>query len=396
MNFGTLKLLGVLLLGVTMARNYTATHLFGSSEDADLDGKRPPTWMTQFNPSTETTVSEWAETITQHKIVNVAYGEGDDPEEFSMSDSTNMVVTMETGEEVATVSDRFNLVDNPRVISTVVDVLENLELDDAVFGEGRDYKNKFVLDLFFDDQTVVRDAPDDTTSKMAYGMSVVAANDKSSSVRACPTLWDGHSETLIRGIGSGWTRVKHTKPEDVETKDIYDRMAYMFTETIIGLEDVADQFTEMTEKAESFAVDFSSEDFTPAEFYETWLGEEAGGVPDKVINAAVEQSQIRGEVIPEGHDPVDEPLLSVWALVSGFTYAYTYESGVSDGPTKTRYHDAARNALENPEEMMIQTRQQYIVNQQDDEEEEEQTLGMDLQEKTATTQEELRQMKLPK
>lgn len=379
-----------------MARNYTATHLFGSSEDADLDGKRPPTWMTQFNPSTETTVSEWAETITQHKIVNVAYGEGDDPEEFSMSDSTNMVVTMETGEEVATVSDRFNLVDNPRVISTVVDVLENLELDDAVFGEGRDYKNKFVLDLFFDDQTVVRDAPDDTTSKMAYGMSVVAANDKSSSVRACPTLWDGHSETLIRGIGSGWTRVKHTKPEDVETKDIYDRMAYMFTETIIGLEDVADQFTEMTEKAESFAVDFSSEDFTPAEFYETWLGEEAGGVPDKVINAAVEQSQIRGEVIPEGHDPVDEPLLSVWALVSGFTYAYTYESGVSDGPTKTRYHDAARNALENPEEMMIQTRQQYIVNQQDDEEEEEQTLGMDLQEKTATTQEELRQMKLPK
>lgn len=396
MNFGTLKLLGVLLLGVTMARNYTATHLFGSSEDADLDGKRPPTWMTQFNPSTETTVSEWAETITQHKIVNVAYGEGDDPEEFSMSDSTNMVVTMETGEEVATVSDRFNLVDNPRVISTVVDVLENLELDDAVFGEGRDYKNKFVLDLFFDDQTVVRDAPDDTTSKMAYGMSVVAANDKSSSVRACPTLWDGHSETLIRGIGSGWTRVKHTKPEDVETKDIYDRMAYMFTETIIGLEDVADQFTEMTEKAESFAVDFSSEDFTPAEFYETWLGEEAGGVPDKVINAAVEQSQIRGEVIPEGHDPVDEPLLSVWALVSGFTYAYTYESGVSDGPTKTRYHDAARNALENPEEMMIQTRQQYIVNQQDDEEEEEQTLDMDLQEKTATTQEELRQMKLPK
>lgn len=390
--FGTLKLLGVLLLGVTMARDYTATHLFGSSEDADLEGKRPPHWMPQFNQSTETTVSEWAESITQHKIVNVAYGEGKDTDDFTISDSTNMVVTMESEKEVATVSDRFNLVDNPRVISTVVDVLENLELDDAVFGEGRDYKNKFVLDLFFDDSNVVRDAPDDTTSKMAYGMSVVAANDKSSSVRACPTLWDGHSKTLIRGVGSGWTRVKHTKPEDVETKDIYDRMAYMFTETIVGLEDVADQFTEMTEKAESFVVDFSSEEFTPTEFYETWLGEEAGNVPDKVVEAAVKRSQIRSGVIPEGEDPVEEPMLSVWSLVSGFTYAYTYESSVSDGPTKSRYHNAAKDALQNPEDTIIMTRQQYIVNQQEDEEDEE-TLDMDLQEKTATTQEELRQMK---
>lgn len=373
-----------------MARNHTTTKLFGATERTDLEGVRPPTWMTEFNPSAEMSIGEWAGGITQHKIVNVAYGEGSSTEDFKMSDSTRMVVTMSQGEEVATVSDRFNLVDNPRVISTAVDVIENLDLDTAVFGEGRDYKNKFVVDLFFDDDSVVRDAPDDDVSKMAYGISIAAANDKSSSVRACPTIWDGHSETLIRGIGEGWSRVKHTKPEDVETKDIYDKMAYMFTEIIVGLEDVADEFTERTEKAESFVVDFGTEEFTPAEFYETWLGE---AVPQKVVDASVERSQIRAGLIEEGDETLDDPKMSMWSLVSGFTYSYTYESSISDGPTKRRYHEAAKDALENPENTMIETRQQYIVNQQEDEEDDSQE-EMDLQEKTATTQEELRQMSL--
>jgi hypothetical protein len=373
-----------------MARNHTTTKLFGATERTDLEGVRPPTWMTEFNPSAEMSIGEWAGGITQHKIVNVAYGEGSSTEDFEMSNSTRMVVTMSQGEEVSTVSDRFNLVDNPRVISTAVDVIENLDLDTAVFGEGRDYKNKFVVDLFFDDDSVVRDAPDDDVSKMAYGISIAAANDKSSSVRACPTIWDGHSETLIRGIGEGWSRVKHTKPEDVETKDIYDKMAYMFTEIIVGLEDVADEFTERTEKAESFVVDFGTEEFTPSEFYETWLGET---VPQKVVDASVERSQIRAGVIEEGDETLDDPKMSMWSLVSGFTYSYTYESSISDGPTKRRYHEAAKDALENPENTMIETRQQYIVNQQEDEEDDSQE-EMDLQEKTATTQEELRQMSL--
>lgn len=377
-----------------MSRSYTTTKLFGASEEADLDGQVLPAWMTEFNPSTQKTVSEWAESITQHKVVNVAFGEGEDPAEFGLSDSTHMVVTMGTGEEVATVSDRFNLVDNPRVVSTVVDVLKNLELEDKTFGEGRDYKNKFVMDLFFDDQSVVRDSPDDTTEKMAYGSSIVAANDKSSSVRICPTIWDGHSETLIRGIGSGWERVKHVKPEDVESKDIYDKMAYMFTKTIMGLEDVADQFTEAQEKAESFVVDFSHEDFTPAEFYETWLD---SNVPQKVVEAAVKRSQIRAGLINKREDPVDEPTLSVWALVSGFSYAYTHESSVSDGPTKTRYHKAARDAIQHPEVTMVDTRQKYIVNKREEEEGDDEMASfedMDLQERAAETQEQFRQMGL--
>lgn len=373
-----------------MARNHITTKLFGATERTDLEGKRPPTWMTEFNPSAERSIGEWAGGITQHKIVNVAYGEGESTEDFEMSDSTRMVVTMSQGEEVATVSDRFNLVDNPRVVSTAVDVIENLDLGNVVFGEGRDYKNKFVVDLFFDDDSVVRDAPDDDVSKMAYGISIAAANDKSSSVRACPTIWDGHSETLIRGIGNGWSRVKHMKPEDVETKDMYDKMAYMFTEIIVGLEDVADEFTERTEKAESFVVDFSMEEFTPAEFYETWLGE---NVPQKVIEASVERSQIRAGLIEEGGETLDAPKISMWALVSGFTYSYTYKSNISDGPTKRRYHETALEALESPEDTMINTRQEYIVSQEDDEEESEPE-EMDLQEKTATTQEELRQMSL--
>lgn len=373
-----------------MSRDHISTKLFGATERTDLDGKRPPTWMTEFNPSAERTIGEWAGDITQHKIVNVAYGEGEDTSDFDLSGSTRMVVTMSQGEEVATVSDRFNLVDNPRVISTAVDVIENLDLGDAVFGEGRDYNNKFVVDLFFDDDSKVRDAPDDNVSKMAYGISIVAANDKSSSVRACPTLWDGHSETLIRGIGNGWSRVKHMKPEDVETKDMYDRMAYMFTEVIIGLEDVADEFTERTEKAESFVVDFDNEEFSPAEFYETWLGE---NIPQKVVEASVERSQIRAGLIDEGDETIDNPTISMWSLVAGFTYSYTYESSVSDGPTKRRYHETAKEALEEPEETMINTRREYIVNQQDDEEEETDD-EMDLQEKTAATQEELRQMEL--
>lgn len=373
-----------------MARNHTTTKLFGATERTDLDGKRPPVWMTEFNSSVEKSIGEWAEDITQHKVVNVAYGEGEDTSDFDLSNSTRMVVTMNSGDEVATVSDRFNLVDNPRVVATAVDVIQNLDLEDVVFGEGRDYKNKFVVDLFFDDNDVVRESPDDTSAKMAYGVSISAANDKSSSVRVCPTIWDGHSETLIRGIGEGWKKVKHMKPENVESKDMYDQMAYMFTETLVSLEDVADKFTEQTEKAESFVVDFSLEDFNHSEFYETWLGDT---VPQKVIDASVKQSQVRAGLIDEGHDPIDNPKISIWALVSGFTYSYTYESNISDGPQKRRYHQTARDALNTPEETVIQVRQDYVVAQKDsegnDSEEE-----MTLEQKTATTQEELRQMKI--
>lgn len=373
-----------------MARNYDSTALFGASNTNRLTEK-PPHWMNVTDSSEEgETIQEWAGDITQHKVVNLAYGDGTDPSEFSMSENRNMVVTME-GEEVTTVSDRFNLVDNPRVLAVAVDVLQNLDLSDKVFGEGRDYRSKFFVDLFFNDSDMITTAPDSTTSKMAYGISIAAANDKSSSIRVCPSVWDGESKTLIRGISDGWKRLKHTKEEDVQSKDMYDKIAYNITRTVVSLPDVAEEFLEQTEKAESFPVYFESEDFNIEEFYKTWLGDQ---VPQKVIDTAVHRSQIREGLITEGSDPFDNPSLSMWSLVSGFTYAYTHASSVSDGPTKKGYHDTARDALQNPEETLIQVRKDYVVEDEGESAEESQEIEGEMKtvDKTATVQEELRKI----
>lgn len=379
-----------------MPRNSVSTKLYGATElDVDTDeSPEVPEWMDSFNQSTTKTVGEWTETVTQHKLVSVAFGEGDDTSRFEMADGTKMVVTIGDETPVTTVSDRFNLVDNQRVIAVLVDVLDNLDLNTSVFGEGNAYRDKFVIDLFFEDDNLVTDTGG---SKIATGISLVAANDKSSSIRVCPTAWDGYSQSMIRGVGDGWNRVKHVKPEDVSSdeKDMYDKLAYMITETILGLEDVADEWRESVRQASELEVEFDYEDFTPEQFYKTWLDDQ---VPQKVIDSAVKNSQVRAGIIGKNQEARDSPSQSFWSLVMGFTYGYTHASSMSDGPTKRRFHKTAKEAILSSEQTLNQIRRDFVVDTESEGEADSnrETTQEDLTvvERAAETSEEIRQTKL--
>lgn len=345
-----------------MARNNKTTKLYGATEMDSTDNFILPDWMDRFNTSTAKSIEEWTDSVTQHSLLNVAFGEGEDVENFELDDETKMVVTMDDHEPIATVSNRFNLVDNQRVISFLVEVLDNLNLNDVVFGEGNAYNNMFVVDLFFDDDGLVSTLPNG--DHLATGISLMAANDKSSSIKACPTIWDGNSQTMIRGVGDGWDRVKHVKPEGVSSEevDMYDRLSYMITETILELEDVGTEWKESVQQAMDLEVNFQFEDFTPEQFYKVWLGE---NVPQKIVDDAVKAGQVRDGIISDTGTPVDDPTQSFWSLVMGFTHGYTHASNMSDGQRKKQFHDTARDAIMNPESTLNSVRRDFVVSQEE-------------------------------
>lgn len=377
----TLKLVCPVQISVDMARNYDTHPIVGVTDDSNPSRTKIREWL-QHKFNNGVSLDAWADTVTRHKIVNVAFGEGADPSEFELSGSTKMVVTRGSGKEVTPVSNRFNLVDNKKVAETMVDVLENFNLGDATYGEGRNYEDKIVFDLYFDTDAALFQS-DTVQDVFAFGVSIKAANDRSSSVVIEPIVRNGKNQTTIRGISDGERRFRHVKGEDEETRDQYDEMYEMFAAGVFSLGYLADSFMRDVEYAANFTVDFSKEDFGVQEFYREWLGE---SMPDKIIDIAVPQSQIKAGLITENGSPLEEPTLTMYELVSGFTYAIAHGSNVSDGATKDRYHKKARNAISDPQNTLNSVRRDFET---EEEEEEDQSVV----DQAATLQQELEQMR---
>jgi hypothetical protein len=363
-----------------MARNYDTHPIVGVTADSNPSRTKIREWL-QHNFNNGVSLDAWADTVTRHKIVNVAFGEGADPSEFELSGSTKMVVTRGSGKEVTPVSNRFNLVDNKKVAETMVDVLENFNLGDATYGEGRNYKDKIVFDLYFDTDAALFQS-DTVQDVFAFGVSIKAANDRSSSVVIEPIVRNGKNQTTIRGISDGERRFRHVKGEDEETRDQYDEMYEMFAAGVFSLGYLADSFMRDVEYAANFTVDFSQEDFGVQEFYQEWLGE---SMPDKIIDMAVPRSQIKAGLITENGSPLEEPTLTMYELVSGFTYAIAHGSNVSDGATKDRYHKKARNAISDSLHTLNSVRRNF--------EPEEEEKDQPVVDQAATLQQELEQMR---
>jgi hypothetical protein len=270
-----------------------------------------------------------------------------------------MVVTEDSFDEVATVSNRFNLVDNQRVVNVVMTVLEKLNLEDSVWGEGRTYRDRFAVDLLFDREQLVTQSPTSDHGLHVYGVSLIAANDKSSSVRITPCVYDSGEDTFIRGIGDGWKSVRHTKPEDKETVDMYDDMEYLFTETIIDLEGIAEDFKEKVEHLTNYEIDFTTQPFSHEGFLRQWLPSNAS---ETLIEGAVHRGQVRGGLISETADTddiVDSPTIDMWSIVSGLTYSYSHEANMSDGSPLKSLHDRCSDAINNPEQVFTNVAEAY-------------------------------------
>lgn len=340
-----------------MVRNSVTTKLHGI-KTAEADETRIP-WWAPVGQNFRSLKSWNEEKVRNHRLVDIAYGdaEREDLSEFTLSDKRKMVVTADTFEEVATVSQRFNLVDNQRVVNVLMTVLEKENLDDVVWGEGRTYRDQFVVDLLFSTDELVAGSPTSDSEVHAYGISLKAANDKSSSVRITPCVYDSEQNSFIRGIGGGWKSVRHTKPEDEETVDMYDDMEYMFTETLLDLEGIAEEFKEKVARLANYEIDFDTQPFTHEGFFRQWLPSNAS---DKLIKAAVHRGQVRAGLISEStNETLEHPTIDMWSLVSGLTYAYSHEANMSDSSGLKSLHDRCSDALDDPEDVFTSVATEY-------------------------------------
>lgn len=365
-----------------MARDYSTQAIVGVNSEDKTNSKRIQEWVNE-NVGKVAPLSEWTDKVTRHKIVNVAFGEGVDTENFDLSKSTRMVVTREEEQEVTSVSNRYNLVDNKQVVETLADVLDNFNLQDNVYGEGRNYQDKVAVDVFFDTHSSVFN--NDFDNSMEFGVSVRSANDKSLSVQIEPIVKyvDG---TVFRGIENGKDKFKHTKSEDEDSVDMYDQMYSMFGRSIFNLGYLADSFIQSVKTADSFVVKFGTEDFNMEEFYREWISNPT----DAIVEEAVHRAQVEAGLITESGSPQDEPSVTAYNLIYGFTYAVNHASSVTDGSTRDRWHKTAREALSSPELMLNSVRDSYTAQPDDEQEDLEETA-----EKSAELQAELDKMQSP-
>lgn len=362
-----------------MARNYSTQAIVGVNSEDHTTSELIQKWVNE-NAGQVAPLSEWTDEVTRHKIVNVAFGEGVDTENFEVSKSTRMVVTREDHAEVASVSNRYNLVDNKQVVETLADVLENFNLQDNVYGEGRNYQDKVAVDVFFDTHASV--FSNDFDNSMEFGVSVRSANDKSLSVQIEPIVKYPDS-TILRGIEDGKEKFKHTKAEDEDSVDMYDQMYGMFGQAIFNLGYLADSFIQSVKTADSFVIDFQQEDFNIEEFYREWISTPT----DAIVEEAVHRAQVEAGLITESGSPDKNPTVTAYNLIYGFTYAVNHASSVTDGSTRDRWHKSARESLSSPDLMLSDVRNSYTA-----EEEEEDNIE-DTAEKSAEIQAQLDQMK---
>jgi hypothetical protein len=170
-------------------------------------------------------------------------------------------------------------------------------------------------------------------------------------------VYDSEEETFIRGIGGGWKSVRHTKPEDEETVDMYDDMEYMFTESLLNLEGIAEEFKQKVEHLSNYEIDFDTQPFTHEGFLRQWLPSNAS---EKLIEAAVHRGQVRAGLISESKaETIDHPTIDMWSIVSGITYAYSHEANMSDSSGLKSLHDRCSDAIDNPERVFTNVATEY-------------------------------------
>jgi len=316
------------------------------------------------------TFDEVAEMVTAHKLVNVAYGEESDTDDFQMSDSVKMVVT-EDWEEICPVSNRFNLVQNKNIVTTLKNVVNDMNMTGFMFANVRDYRDKVVIDVWFDHNSV-QFADPEMGHTYWTGMEVRAANNKTESIQARGIVLNDKTGSIIRGV-TDWESAKHMKSEDAESEDMSDRMYKMFSKTIFELGYYADTIVNNIEGASSVVVDFYEKDYTLEEFYREWLDD---NTPDTVFDGAVNRAYKYSNSEQSG--------LSMWAVVMGYVSALNHDSSATDGYNNDRSHQKAREALQNPEKISNEVCTD-LEDKQDDEE-------VDVVERAAETETEINQL----
>jgi len=295
---------------------------------------------------------EVAEAVTEHKIVNVAYGEGLDSSEFELSDSVKMVITAD-GKEICPVSNRFNLVQNKAIIETLEHVIRDMNMTSFMFANVRDYSDKLVVDVWFDHNSV-QFADPEMGHTYWTGMEIRAANNKTESIQSRGIVMNDKTGSIIRGVAD-WKKAKHMKSEDSSSEDMSDRMYKMFSETVFELGYYADSIVETIEEASSVVVDFSTENFTVEEFYQEWLGETTSNT---VVEGAANRAHTYSISNING--------ISMWALVMGYVSALNHDSAATDGYNYDRSHQTAQDALDEPETVLNEVREAVKADTEDE------------------------------
>lgn len=277
-------------------------------------------------------------------------------------DDYDLVVSDDTENDVICVAtNRYNLIQNEEVVEQVVDVIERFNV--GVVGFVRDYKEKVAIDLYPVHNTVLFESPD-VEDSLAFGLEVRVGHDKTESIKARPVIRDRYDSTVLRGV-TEWEKLKHVKPEDVDSKDITTRMYRMFAKSLFNLGYMAESYVNNVEKAYETKVDFSQEDFTLEEFYQEWLSQDF--ISDSIVEVAPRKAVDRAgitddmvENLPEGET------LNMWAIISGYTFALSHESSMTDGYNKDRFHQIASNALNNPEKVIENVREEVKEEEQEE------------------------------
>lgn len=324
-----------------------------------------PEWFYQsqgYLGGTKLSLENWAENYSTKIKTQPLYTKESESDDMWELDDYILVLTDEVEEEtITTATDRYNLIQNSEVVENLLDVIDYFNI--GVVGYVRDYKAKIVLDIYPNHNRVLFESPD-VQEALAFGIELRVGHDKKESVKVRPIIQDNHSDTTVRGM-SEWTNLRHVKPEGVESKDISTRMTKMFSEAFFKLGYLSSSYMENVKEAYRTKVDFSQEEFNIEEFYSEWLNENY--ISNKVKEVAPRMALVRDGVLDDMVEELPEVReVSVWALISGYTYALSNASSMSDGYQKDMLHQKAASALRNPDNFVSRVREAYNEQEEED------------------------------
>jgi hypothetical protein len=348
------------------------------SKDAVVDR---PDWFNRImetNVGNKSSLEKWGEEFATELKLEDIYTE-DEVKGYDRVDDYSLVVTDDDEEQVITpATNRYNLIQNSEVIEPLMEVINDFNIE--VVGFVRDYKGRAVIDIYPTHHTLLFESPD-AEEALAFGQEIRIGHDKTESVKSRPIVQDSYDRTTMRGL-SDWSRLKHVKPEEVDSKDISTRLYQMFAKSFLRLGYMASTYIQEVEEAYFTEVDFSEEEFNPEEFYKVWLDEDF--IPDKVKEVAPRKALVREGIYNEMVEEVPEDVtLNMWSIISGYTYAVGHESSTTDGYNKDRFHRKATDALSNPENTIHNVRDNYGEDEEDE---------VDIEEKAAQLSADMSQM----
>lgn len=319
-----------------------------------------PSWFEDVLKATftaRTTLDAWGKNYsTKLREEDLCTTDGEEVENYSLVVSDDSAET-----EICVATNRYNLIQNEEIVDAVTDAIEDMNLD--FVGFVRDYKEKVVMDLYPIHNLVMFDSPDVDGEVLSFGLEVRIGHDKTESVKVRPIMRESHDRSVVRGVGE-WKKMKHVKPEDVDDKDISTRVYRMFSEATFSLGYMANTFVEDVRESCETYVDFSEEEFTVEEFYQEWLSQDY--ISNKIVDVAPRKAVQRAGVTKEMVENIPEgETLSMWAIISGYTYAVG-SSGMSDGYNRDRCYEVATKALNNPTRLIDDVRESYAEEEEEE------------------------------